>query len=97
MKRLLRLNRLVKFFLLSISSLFRPRADLNEVVISFTSYGRRVKQSWLTVLSILGQNKRVDIVMFLATEDRANMPIWLKMVPHIFRFHNNLLQRHTII
>ena len=23
--------------------------------------------------------------MFLAAEDRANMPIWLKMVPHIFR------------
>lgn len=88
MQKIFRFSLLVKYFILSIVNLFRPREDLFDCVITFTSYNKRIGQSWLTILSILGQNRKLDVVMFIAGEDRKFLPLWLKTLPYVFRNFN---------
>lgn len=88
MQKFFRFSLLVKYLILSIVNLFRPREDLFDCVITFTSYKQRIGQSWLTILSILGQNRKLDVVMFIAGEDRQLLPLWLRTLPYVFRNFN---------
>lgn len=86
-----KLSKIIKLFywvLIFGLKIFLPKKKLNNTLISFTSYKSRINQSFLTIFSLLGQSVGLNIIMFIAEEDRSKISLRLKILKMIFpNFH----------
>ena len=59
-----------KFVEVVFNLLSKNRVLNREVIISLTSYKSRINQSFLTLVSLLGQSEKYRIYLFIAEEDK---------------------------
>jgi len=70
-----------KFLEVVFNLLFKNRELNTEVTICITSYKSRINQSFLTLLSLLGQSEKYQIYLFIAEDDKnfiGKKILWLE-------------------
>lgn len=87
-KKIYRMLKLGKCIMLSFINIYNKSQLDAQIIISFTSYGARINRSIPTVVSLITQKHKAEVIMFVADHERKKIGILLKSIEKISsKFH----------